>query len=462
VVWPDGSVRWIEGTGQVTVGPDGVATGTIGCSRDVTARVETEHLLDEALGHARSAATRLERLQEVTADLAAALTVQDVVEVVRDHAQAAIGATSGAIVLPAQRGTALERAAFFGETGPQRDRFAVVPLDADVPAAVAARTGEPIYLSSREKLLAAYGDLGPVAAAMQIEALAVVPMLRAVGDLAGVLVLTCAEQREFLAEDRALLESVAGQCAVSLDRARLLEQSQWIAERLQVGLGLDDVPDVPGLDVGTAYRPGGDEAEHLGGDWFDVLPQPDGSVVLVIGDVMGRGIEAAATMTRVRSAIRAFASIDADPLVVLGKADVFAAQEWPEQFITVLYTRLDPADGAVTVASAGHLPALLLGDDDGVLLEIEGSPPLGLPQAARRARTARLEPGMSLLLVTDGLVERPGQDVYDGLAAVAGRARELLAGGAGARATVDHLVVEAGPAELADDITVVLVHRPGG
>ena len=458
-VRPDGTIRWIEGLGRVRVGADGTPTGSIGCARDVSSRMETEHLLDEALDHAQTAAVRLQRLQAVTADLAAAMTVQDVVDVVREHAREAIGATVGSIVIPTPRGDVLERAAFFGESGPLRDRYAAVPVGADVPVAVAARTGEAIYLSSRAALVAEYADIGPVMEAMHVEALAVVPILRGPSDVAGVLVLACAEPRAFGADDRALLESVAAQCAVSLERARLLEQSQRIADRLQAGLGLDDVPAVPLLDVGTIYRPGGDEAEHLGGDWFDVLPQPDGTVVLVIGDVMGRGVDAAATMTRVRSAIRAFASVDADPLVVLRKADAFAAREWPEQFITVLYVRLDPRTGEVTVANAGHLPPVLL-DDDAVLMEIEGSPPLGLPMGDRRTRAAGLEPGAALLLVTDGLVERPGHDVYAGLAAVSARARELLGAAETAQSTVQRLVDEAGPAELADDVTVVLVRRP--
>jgi serine phosphatase RsbU (regulator of sigma subunit) len=257
-----------------------------------------------------------------------------------------------------------------------------------------------------------------------------------------------------------LLDSIASQCAVALERARLMSETRRVAESLQAGLAPHDVPTVAGLDLGACYQAGGDQAEAIGGDWYDVLPQSDGTVVLVVGDVMGRGVDAAAAMTRIRSAIRAFASVDPSPDVVLSKADTFLANEFPDDFVTVLYLLLDPVTGNLRMVSAGHLPALRLAPDtEPAFLEIEDSPPVGLAGAPRVVRDDQLPRGASLLLTTDGLVERPGEDLKEALRATGITARQLLAGDLSATAVAEHLVERAGPAERADDITVLIVRR---
>jgi PAS domain S-box-containing protein len=244
--------------------------------------------------------------------------------------------------------------------------------------------------------------------------------------------------------------------------ADTLQQTQQLSERLQAGLAPENVPDVAGLDLAAVYRAGGDEAEHIGGDWFDVLPQPDGTVVLVIGDVMGRGVDAAATMIRVRSAVRALASVDADAATVVAALDRFAVTEWPEQFITLLYAQVHPAAREVALVSAGHLPAVLVLPDapDGVLLALPASPPLGLETEARRVRREQLPAGSALLLVTDGLVEHPDVDLDEALRAVGREARHQLAAGATSAQVAEALVAAARPADRGDDMTVLLAHLP--
>ncbi len=443
VVWPDGSVHWIEGRGQVTLDRSGAVTGTVGAARDVTERVEAEQ--------------RLARLHEVAEALAAAWTVEDVVAGVSDRARAVIGAVAGVIGLPDRGGRRFRLVRSPDQALRSSDLTAVLPTGAHGPLVDAVRTGAAGYLRDAAEAVERYPHLAELLRRTGWEAMASLPMRGASGAVIGVLLLACDVPRVFSRAERSLLESIASQCAVALERAQLLTETRRVAERLQAGLAPHDVPDVPGVDVGTCYRPGGAEAEQIGGDWYDVLPQSDGSVVLVVGDVMGRGVDAAATMTQLRSAVRAFATVDPDPRVVLGKTDGFAARALPEEFATLIYARLDPSSGRLEVVLAGHPPAVaVLPDADPELLDIPESPPLGLATEPRAVRVDTLPADAVLLLTTDGLVERPGVDIPDALRAAGARAQSLLATGLSPEAAAEELAHIAGPAD-ADDVTVLLV-----
>ena len=442
-VWPDGTVHWVEGRGKVTVDQDGEVTGSIGCAADVTARVET--------------AARLARLQQATEDVAAAWTVDAVVAAVGEHARLAVDASSGAVALPDEGGTTLSLTGAFGGTVHTQARFGPFDVAADLPVSIASRTGEALFFDTLDEVVSAHPLTEPMTVRSTSRAVACVPVGDAAAGPTAVLVVGRSTDRPWSDGDRALLAALARQCGVGLERARLLEQSRRVAEQLQAGLVPRRVPHVDGLEVQALYRPGGRDAEQIGGDWYDVLPQPDGSVLLVIGDVMGRGIDAAATMARLSSAVRAFASVDPDPVAVLRMADRFARVDAPDDMVTLLLAHVHPRERRLRLLSAGHLPVLLLGPGAAhELIGVDDSPPLGLADADRAVRTVDLPRGAALLLTTDGLVERPGVDLDDALEDLGRTAATHLGSGAALRDVLQALGAEPASDRPPDDITVLL------
>jgi PAS domain S-box-containing protein len=217
--------------------------------------------------------------------------------------------------------------------------------------------------------------------------------------------------------DDAFLGALAGQCAIALERARLYERERTTAVTLQRSLLPDKLPDVPGVELAARFRAGSAEAD-VGGDWYDVFGLPDGRLVLVVGDVMGKGVRAAAGMGRLRSALRALAHANPLPEAVLTGLDrVFSATEDADQIATLVYLLVNPAARRAAVGGAGHLPLVLrrAGQPPELVDAGSGSTPLGWPER-RAQRTLELGPGDLLLGLTDGLVERRGRDLDEGLA----------------------------------------------
>ncbi len=236
---------------------------------------------------------------------------------------------------------------------------------------------------------------------------------------------------------------------------RLVEREHEIAVELQRSL-LRQV-DVPGPQTCHVYRAAAPELE-VGGDWYDVVPLPQGAVGHVVGDVVGHGVHAAATMGQLRSALRALAPAFPDPAELLGRVAAFAEAVPGAACTTVAYAVLDPGDGRLTYACAGHLPPLVIGSD-GTSRFLEGGRSLPLASlAGPRFVSAhdRLTAGDTLLLYTDGLVERRGQDLDAGLGRLRAAARSLS--GAPPDQLCDRLVADmTGDDPLHDDICMLAV-----
>lgn len=440
IVWPDGSVHWIEGRGQVTVDADGQVTGSIGCSRDVTDRALAELA-------AAQASWRTSLMQEMTAALASAVTVEQVVAAVSAHAELALQARTGVVFV--RERDELVLVGSFGYPVPLDEEYGRVPVTADLPAPESVRLGRTLALRADEFDLR-YPHLAELRRDVAGEAVVCAPLLDDEGPI-GSLGLTFPPERRFAAEELAEVEVLAAQCALALTRTRLLARTREVAELVQAELAPHPLPQVEGVELAARYRPGGDELEQVGGDWYDVFRVDDRRLCLVVGDVMGRGVAASASMTRVRAALRAYTVVDPTPHVVLGKADRLLARDGrADELVTVLYGTYDIGTGRLVVASAGHLPPVLVGHG---VLPVESGSPLGLG-GPHVETTVDLEPGAALLLCTDGLVERRDGDVEDGLAALSGIG---TAGPLGE--LVDELVATAG-AETDDDVTLLAVRRP--
>jgi anti-sigma regulatory factor (Ser/Thr protein kinase) len=207
------------------------------------------------------------------------------------------------------------------------------------------------------------------------------------------------------------------QSAQALERARLFDRQRSVATTLQRALLPQALPQLHGIALSSQYRPGGREVD-VGGDWYDAFALPGGRVGLVIGDVAGRGAAAAAVMGHVRTTVSALAREGADPGVVLERADHHLQTTYGSgEMVTCCYLVLDAGDGTLRYANAGHLPPVLVWPTDVTLLGGALGPPLGLiSDASRSTIQVDVPDGATLVLYTDGLVERRSQSIDNGLA----------------------------------------------
>ena len=205
--------------------------------------------------------------------------------------------------------------------------------------------------------------------------------------------------RKIIEEERVFLEALAGQCSLAVERAGLYEREHTTAETLQRSLLPDRLPSVPGLILTAKYLPVTRNME-IGGDWYDAFRLADQRLAVAVGDVMGKGLTAAAGMGRVRNALRALALTDGRPAAVLGGLDrLFSATEEEEQVTTVAYLVIDPVTGEGLLGNAGHLPALVLEAGSAPRFDpVERGHParLGQPAEAARVRHAAGQHGSVL------------------------------------------------------------------
>ncbi|MFC9925958.1 PP2C family protein-serine/threonine phosphatase [Streptomyces sp. NPDC127190] len=270
-------------------------------------------------------------------------------------------------------------------------------------------------------------------------------------DTYGVLVWASAGRPPGPAEGE-LLALLAERAASHLRHARAHERVSRTAVDLQRALLAEPGRPHPNLDVATRYLPAGRRA-LVGGDWCETVRLHFGRTLLVVGDVMGHGLEAAVDMNAYRSSLRAIAAADLPPHRVLRQMDDLAAGEAEHRPATCLLVRVDPARGQLTLASAGHLPPLLINRDGAAtLLPVPVGPPLGTGLGGYDVTTHTLEPGQTLVLFTDGLVERRGEDIDDSLARLAAL---RFAPDAGLDAILDTVLGHLDARNAEDDVAVL-------
>ncbi|MFF5187998.1 PP2C family protein-serine/threonine phosphatase [Streptomyces sp. NPDC000345] len=216
----------------------------------------------------------------------------------------------------------------------------------------------------------------------------------------------------------------------------------------------------PNLDVAISYLPVGQRA-LAGGDWCETVRLHFGRTLLVVGDVMGHGLEAAVDMAAYRSSLRYIASADLPPHRVLRQLDDIASREPDRRPATCLIARVDPVHGLVTLASAGHLPpAVIDGQGRASLLQVQVGPPLGTGLGGYEPATCRLDPSQALMLFTDGLVERRGEDIDQSLQRLASLS---FSAATGVEDILDTVLARLDARHAEDDVAVMaarLRHRP--
>jgi serine phosphatase RsbU (regulator of sigma subunit) len=221
--------------------------------------------------------------------------------------------------------------------------------------------------------------------------------------------------RRFTEDDLAFGEDLAQRAAIAIDNAQLHSQVRTAALELQRAVLPDELPRVAGWSTFVQYHPAG--RTEAGGDFYDVVPLEDGRLAMFVGDVMGRGVAAASVMAQMRSAIRTLVAVDPEPPAVLAGMDrVFDALHL-EQLVTMVYAVADPELDQLRVINAGHPPPVLMAADGQIeLLEHPSTLILGVGGGTRAVRSAEFRPGDRLLLYTDGLVERRGEDADSAMA----------------------------------------------
>ncbi|MFD5053020.1 SpoIIE family protein phosphatase [Streptomyces tendae] len=398
-----------------------------------------------------SRATVLYHLMHLASTLTEAVSVQDVVEQTADQLMPALGAQGMVVMAPADG-----RLKIVGQRGYHPElmrRFDGTPLTSAIPGVDVMATGVPGFWTTFEELHAAYPAMNHEDG---MAAWALLPLI-ASGRPIGSLLLAYRRPHVFPPGERAALTSLAGLVGQALDRARLYDAKHHLAHRLQSALLPHTLPDVPGLNVAARYLPAS-RGLGIGGDFYDVIRLDEHTAGVTIGDVQGHNVDAAALMGQVRTAVHANATVGAPPDDVLARTNRLLTDLDPGLFTSCAYVHLDLATHRACVALAGHPPPLLRHADGhveplhvppGLLLGIE-------PDARYPALEFPLPPGSVLALYTDGLVEAPGVDLDDAIAALAGL---LEHGDPGDLDAMADTLIRHAPTP-GDDIALVLVGPP--
>ncbi|MFE2478193.1 SpoIIE family protein phosphatase [Streptomyces sp. NPDC059389] len=409
----DGRLRWTHTQGRVVRGRDGRPFRIIGIVRDATE--ELSHSA-ERLGLDEERRRQTSVVESTTAALAHARTVRDVIDVIGDaHGLERLG-SMGMVMGLVEAG----RIHLVAE-GPA-DSF--VPgtrytrIDEQYPMSEVVRSLQPRFLDSAKEFAEGYPDLWSKISSMDISAAAYLPLIAQARPI-GAIGLLYQDKDGFTQDERNLLIALGSSIAQSLQRAMLLEQEHDLAEGLQQAMLPRRIPSVPGAEIAVRYR-SARMGQDIGGDWYDVIPLPGGRVGAVIGDVQGHDTHAAAVMGQLRIVLRAYAAEGHAPGTVMARASVFLHELDTDRFATCTYVEADLATGVLQVVRAGHIdPLLRTRDGDCRRLPVEGGMPLSLSAEFGRLEypvtTVELDPGETLVLCTDGLVEHPGADLDDGI-----------------------------------------------
>ncbi|MFF7263155.1 SpoIIE family protein phosphatase [Streptomyces sp. NPDC008159] len=306
-----------------------------------------------------------------------------------------------------------------GDEGP----FTHMPLETDYPAAEVVRTGRAVYLSSPEDYKSRYPTAWPLAEQFDRRSWAFLPLIVA-GRTMGAWMAGFTYPVTFTPDERSVLTTVARMLAQALSRAGAAETERELTDGLQRTMLPTLGPEIPGMSVAARYVPTGGGLQ-VGGDWYDMIALPSGRFALVIGDVQGHDVRAAGLMGQLRIALRAYASEGHPPDAVLSRASRFlhgvtadtSGDSYTDlRFATCLYVEVDPVTGVLDIARAGHPdPAIRMADGTVLVRPTPGGLPLGIdPDADYPTTRLVLEPGETMLLCTDGLIETGGHDLDTG------------------------------------------------
>ncbi|MCM2388944.1 ATP-binding SpoIIE family protein phosphatase [Streptomyces albipurpureus] len=379
-------------------------------------------------------------------------------------------------------GAAGDRITIIGQHGHQGagdDPFSHMRMDTDHPAAEVIRTGRAVYLPSPDEYNRRYPTSWPLAQPLGRLSWAYLPLIVA-GRTMGAWMAAFRHRVTFTPDERSVLTTVARMLAQALARAGVAESERELSLGLQRSMMPVLGPAIPGIEVAARYVPTGGGLQ-VGGDWYDMIPLPSGRIALVIGDVQGHDVRAAGLMGQLRIALRAYASEGHRPDAVLSRAsrflhgitDTYDQSDYSSpRFATCLYLEVDPANGRIDIARAGHPePAVRTADGTVLMRPTEGGLPLGIDRDTDYPTTRMtLEPGETMMICTDGLLETGGHDLDTGWARLRtvleedlGKSLEELADALvqAVHGPVSHYTTGPLADRREDDVALVLLSREG-
>ncbi len=435
------------------------------CSSELRLRISRD-LADEARQHAESAHDQLAMLAGLTETLAGTLDIDEamtqlghaVTPHLADWSLITLIDSTGAV----RRVSAAHRDPALLDDVHRLAELMVTGLGARSMTLAVQRTGRPLRRSGESPEILVERTTDPemvrIAARLGYASYLVAPIMAPGGQhtLGSITLVNGGQRPGFTDADERTAMDIGRRAGLAIDNSRLYRQQRHVAEVLQQSL-LTDLPEIPGLELHARYLPAQDGAA-VGGDWYDAFAQPDGSVMLAVGDVSGHDIEAAATMGQLRNLVRgdAFARDD-EPGPLLAQLDRAVRGLGVRAAATAVLARMRRTrnDVTITFSNAGHPPPLLLRPDGTVDVWWETPEPLLglLPRARRTTHTRTIPAGSTLLLYTDGLVEDPARLIDEGVALIADVLHDNAALPTGELAT--RLVNAA--ARRADDIALLLV-----
>lgn len=411
----DGTARWAHSQAAVVRDDAGNPVRVIGVLRAELHYAEEQSVLESERRHQAGV------VQATTTALSQALGVEDVLTALTSHEiLGPVGAVGISLTVLEQN--RLRRLATVGMPPKYVREVEYGRLDDDRPIAEVFQTQKALFVT-REDIRANYSMLWPYIKGTGFTASAVLPLM-AQARLTGVLAILYEGKKGFSPEERNLLTALSATVAQAFQRALLYDEEHAMAVGLQQAMLPARIEAVPGMSVAARYRPA--RAGHqIGGDWYDVMPLPEGRVGLVVGDVQGHDIQAAAVMGQLRTALRAYATEGHSPAALMSRASTFLRDLDTERLATCVYVSLGPATGRAEVVRAGHPSPHIRTARGSIQLTVEGGPPLGLPpglplsladpsDAPYPIHHFHLGRQETLLLCTDGLLEFHDTDMAAG------------------------------------------------
>jgi anti-sigma regulatory factor (Ser/Thr protein kinase)/putative methionine-R-sulfoxide reductase with GAF domain len=357
-------------------------------------------------GPADASADQLRRLQHVTDAALAYLTVDELMDELLIRVREALSTDTAAILLLDESKTELIARAAKG-LEEEVEQGVRIPFGRGFAGTVAA-TGDPVTIADVDHS----NVLNPILREKGVRSLLGVPLV-VQGETLGVLHVGTLAPRRFSDEDTMLLQLVGDRVALAI-HAGLYERERAVVRTFQRSFLPQDVPSVPGVGLAARYLPA--KSGEVGGDWYDTFLLPDGSIGVAMGDVVGRGLVAASTMGQLRNALRAYA-LRSKPGEVVRHLNTYLRQLHPHEMATVVYGVIDPVARTFRFSNAGHVRPLLR-DPEGVVTELgaETQPPIGAKTSyAFEEHLCGFPAGATLILYTDGLIERAGESLDVGV-----------------------------------------------
>jgi phosphoserine phosphatase RsbU/P len=434
VTRPDGSVRVIEARARSITDDSGRVVRMVGTARDIT-----EHRsVQEQAARAEVAieiAHRLADLQQITEAALTHLGLDELLPELLHRICHALRVENAAVFLLDEDGETLVLRAVEG-AGEEEVGFRIAVGGGFAGRVAAERRVIVVNERAHEQVLS------PSLRAAAVETMVGLPLMVG-GEVLGVLHVGSRTERTFGDDEIALLELAADRAALAIEHARVFERERGTAEILQRALLPAKLPDLGAMSAAVRYVPA---TADIGGDWYDVIQLPEGRVGVVLGDVTGHGLDAAALMAQLRHSLRAYALEGLAPSSVADRLDALIHSPDLERLATLVYAVISP-DLTIQFVNAGHLPPLLVtAGGEPRFLESESGVPIGVQAGSYVTTTISVDPGDVLLLYTDGLIERRGESIDDGL----DRLRTFATN------------APADPSELADHVLRLLMPGHGG